>query len=271
MITIKTRNLNPNLLLCYNDPCGISLRERSARTARARRAITFALSRARPTMHTRACRGLRMWSMGSPLSIVDCFIAGRSWSRADTLPIRIALPPRQPLYQDRKDYALTFVSFRFVSFRDSGCLRCFVSRLNAPILPAREDRAPLPRRSSAFLCNAMIYAIHFSVCHANVERRTEPHHHRLLRSFSSFSSLILTRDIQRRRTFFPISDELFLFSSRVVHTPRSEEYRTRNANIFNERLIRDKGNKKRNRERGGRGIQREHSSRDLPFCRSGRS
>lgn len=143
----KNGDLYPNILSYYNDPCGISLR--SARIAHAHSLVR--LLRATPTMHARACRGLRMWSMGSPLSIVDCFIAGRSWSLADTLPIRIALPPRQPprpLYQDRKDYALTFVSFR-----DSGCQRCFVSRLNAPILPAREDRAPLPRRFSTFLCN----------------------------------------------------------------------------------------------------------------------
>ena len=153
----KNSDLYPSTLY-YNDPCGISLR--SARTVHAQREHAeqspspFACYT--PTMHARACRGLRMWSMGSPLSIVDCFIAGRSWSLADTLTIRIALPPRQPprpLYQDGKDYALTFVSFRFVSFRDSGCQRCFVSRLNAPILPAREDRAPLPQRFSTFLCN----------------------------------------------------------------------------------------------------------------------
>lgn len=63
---------------------------------------------------TRAYRALRMWSMGPPLSIVDCFIAGGSWSRADTSPIRNPRCLLANVYQDRKDYA-------FISFRDCGC------------------------------------------------------------------------------------------------------------------------------------------------------
>lgn len=126
-----------------------------------------------------------MWSMGSPLSIVDCFIAGRSWSRADTLPIRIALPPREPrpVYQDRKDYARSFrsVTVAAVVFRIS--VKC--------THPARDDRPAPSRRISTFLSrpSAMIYAIHFSVCHANVERRTDTS-----LPFRSSLSSILTRN-----------------------------------------------------------------------------